>query len=907
MQKDVTSFCLVDAEFYAPVEDAPGAVDLGELYRPSRVPEGWRAVESGIWTMWHRTGLGGVEDGWKIHVSARPDRPGQVLDVVADVCFAEDVPFKHMSSWFFYQWMHHKHASRPQGGKFTALYPKDVAQARHLMERLAAELGAEEGPDILTDRRFGRSRVVHYRYGAFVFRHRIQADGTRTPLMRDAAGRLVDDRRGIGFRLPEGMADPFARPAPASLPADAPAAQQPPTGPPLVGGFRFEEAIRHRNGGGTYRARDEATGRAVFVKEARAHTGVREDGATAAEQLDTEWETLRTLHRLAPGLAPEPVARFRAWENEFMVTEFIEGRPLNTWMVANNPLLWAGGATPDDLTAYYGRCERVLAAIDTVFARLHALGLVFVDVSPGNVLVGDDDSVRLIDFEATHRLGTPFVLVGTAGYSPPAHLVGDDLCVYDDYGAAALALLLLGPFHQPARRNPDSLAHLRHALAERGPVPADLWKRATRFHRPGADSVLPPPEQVAADPVPHLADLRDRVADALVAMADPDHPARTFPTIKEGYVTNTLCVAYGTAGVVHALSRAGRTLPDGVLDRLRRDALATADELAPGFYVGLAGIARVLADHGLLQEATDLLTTADSHPLTTACATLSGGLAGVALAHLALHDHTRDAHHLDRALALTAALPDADDALTPLLGPDDATGLLHGRTGIALLLHRLAAVTGDRALLVRGVRLLHSELDRATDPEGAALTFPISGTDRRSLPYLYCGSAGTSYTVTKYLGVLDDERLAEAQPRLLAPLGHAHAAMSGLFQGLSGIGLALAEHAEATGDATSRRRALDVARRLFLHAVPHPTGVRFLGDQSFRFSADLFSGSAGVLLFLDQLLNPRPDAVFALDALTAEAPGRIPPRPATPASASRAPGAARASAPGPDVYVRTPA
>ncbi|MET7479156.1 lanthionine synthetase LanC family protein [Streptomyces sp. NPDC005648] len=227
----------------------------------------------------------------------------------------------------------------------------------------------------------------------------------------------------------------------------------------------------------------------------------------------------------------------------------------------------------------------------------------------------------------------------------------------------------------------------------------------------------------------------------------------------------------------------------------------------------------------MLQKATDLLARADRHPLTTACATLSGGFTGVALTHLALYDHTGDDHHIDRALALTAALPEDDEALTPLLGPDDSTGLLHGRTGVALLLHQLARVTDDRALLARGVRLLHAELDRATDPEAAALTFPISRADRRSLPYLYCGSAGTAYTVSRYLGSPGspgDERLAEAQPRLLAPLGHAHAAMSGLFQGLSGIGLALAEHAQSTGAPLSRRRAVDVARRLFVHAVRTP-------------------------------------------------------------------------------------
>jgi hypothetical protein len=271
----------------------------------------------------------------------------------------------------------------------------------------------------------------------------------------------------------------------------------------------------------------------------------------------------------------------------------------------------------------------------------------------------------------------------------------------------------------------------------------------------------------------------------------------------------------------------------------------------------------VLADQGLPAEAGRLLAAADEHPLAGRSATLYCGSAGVALTHLAMYRHTRDERHVDRAVALMSALP-ADGDLTPLLGPDDATGLLHGRTGIALALHRVGTLTGDRTLLDRGVRLLHAELDRAVplphraDDPAAALTFPISATDPRRMPYLYCGSAGVALVVARYLSDFPDDRLTAALPRLLAAARTVYTVMPGLFQGLAGLGLVHLELGR-------RDDAVRIARALFKYAVPDPTGVRFLGDQSLRYSAELCSGSAGVLLFLSQLLDPRPDPLCLAD------------------------------------------
>jgi Lanthionine synthetase C-like protein len=860
-------FLAASTEFYAPLASVPpGDDDLA----PVPVPVDWSSATTDVWRTWRRPARAyQVEDGWKVHVSARAERVQEVLDAVAGTCFAHDVPFKHLATRRFFWWANQKYAHRAQSGKFIAAYPTDADAALRLMERLRDALSGEDGPSILSDRRFRDSRTVHYRYGAFVSRARIRADGTRSLLVRDGHGRLVADRRGVGFHLPKGITDPFALVDAAG--GDAATRSPDGIGGARFGGFAVESPVRFTNAGGTYRGRQLATGRPVFLKEARAHTGLRDDHATAQRQLREEWATLTELHALVPGLAPEPIEYFQVWRHEFMAVEHVEGIPLSSWLATHHPLLRAG-STVADFAAFYTRCEKIAAGVDDALSRLHAAGYLFVDNSPGNMLVAADDSVRLVDFGAAHRLGGIFLAAGTPGYSPPKRIVGSDLSVYDDYGLAALTQHLFGPLQLVLELNPDAAAHLHHDLSELAPVPPHLWMQATRFFVPSGPTALPSPEAVAVDPLRHLADLRDRVADAVLAMAETAHPARVFPTIPAGYLTNTSCVAYGTAGVVHALRRAGRPLPEGLLDRLRTDALGSVTELPPGLFAGLAGIARVLADAGLLQEAGDLLAAADRHPLTGESATLFGGVAGIALTHLAMYGYTGEQWHVDRAVALAGTLPPGD-RLAEWLGPDDAVGLMHGRSGVALFLHQLAGVTGAVPYQDRALRLLHAELDRAVDPEaGTGLYFPVSAADNRIMPYLYAGTAGVAFAAVRCARATGDERLAAAMPGLLAPLRLPYTAMPGLCQGLAGTTFTLAEHSRLTGDPAARADAVRSARYLFKYAVPHPTGVRFLGDQLLRYSAELWSGSAGVLLALSHVLDARPDALLTVDSLIGARP-----------------------------------
>ncbi|GGU97430.1 serine/threonine protein kinase [Streptomyces litmocidini] len=839
---------LADREYYLPLT---GVADPGPRFAPGEVPPGLRGSAQGIWTVWGGARAGLADQGWKIHVSARLDRAQHVLDTVAGICFSEGVPFKHLSARLFFLFLHHKHAARAQSGKFCAVYPPDTATARRLLERLRDALDGEEGPYVLTDRRFRDSRTVHYRYGSFDgARSRLRADGTREGTIRDGSGREVVDSRVPAFHLPAGITDPFVEQE-----------EQPHAGPILIRDYEVTRAVRLSNAGGAYQALDRRTGRPVFLKEARAHNGLVFDGSDAQQRLRHEYDVLRELHAAAPGVGPEPLDHFTEWEHDFLVTEYVAGQPLVSWLSRSSPLARAD-RTAESVAAYYEACRRLLAALDASLDRLHAAGHRFGDLSLGNVLVTPSGGIRLVDFEAASALSAAPSRMGTPGFTPPPGLrrAATDPLLQDRYGASAVALAFLAPFHEIAEHAPANLALLRRDLADVAP-PRDLWQRATAFHlaedrgrdRNGPDRP-PSPVEPDADPRGRLSRLAEDVAAGLLETADADRPEWAFPPSPEAFRTNNVCLAHGTAGVVHALRRAGVEVPEEIVERLRRDTLALRDALPPGLLVGSAGIARVLADLGRPAEAVDLLRDADGHPLTASCGTLAGGRAGVGLGWLALHRLTGENSHLERAAAAGEALLRTPD-LPAALGEHDARGLLHGRSGLALFLHRLARDTGEDRFLEAGRLLLHQELDRTFPLDDGALSLSDDARLTRAMPYLATGAAGLAAVLTRYVATAPDERCAAALPRLVAGIRVSCATKeAGLYRGLAGLSWFLTEHAELTGTDAARGDAVRAATGLLKYAVPYRRGVRFLGAGSQRFTADLSSGGAGVLLALHRLL-----------------------------------------------------
>ncbi len=184
-----------------------------------------------------------------------------------------------------------------------------------------------------------------------------------------------------------------------------------------------------------------------------------------------------------------------------LLLDFVDGQPLD--------------ACPIDSAALLRR----LAAVSRAAAHLHSKGIVHADLKPGNILVGADGEVTLIDFGQACTVGTAKARVqGTPGFMAPEQRERHPLVPETDVfalGATLLQMLLAG------RGSPEE--------PPRGQALAAMTSHRARAHDQllgiEAGSEIAPLVAAMLDPLPGrrprdlaaIARLLEQIADRLPA------------------------------------------------------------------------------------------------------------------------------------------------------------------------------------------------------------------------------------------------------------------------------------------------------------------------------------------------------------------------------------------------------
>lgn len=300
--------------------------------------------------------------------------------------------------------------------------------------------------------------------------------------------RLLDDDPS-GGSLRSRLAPPAGTPPPVELPLE-------------IGDYRVTGLLGRGGFGTVVTARDRVSGERVALKV------LREVDPWALQSFKNEARSLADIfdERL---VAPDELIEFGG--RLALVMRLVEGRDFRSVLAEA-----AGRAGPlRDPSRVAGLCVRLLRAV----AALHATGLVHMDLKPGNVLVGDDDEVRLLDFGLSRLRGcaAPGDDLGVSGtplYMAPEQLLGAPPAPAMDVYAIGVMLHegLTGatPFERVAHDPVFARLYAAPATAaSRRPDLAPMWC-----------AVLD--ELVAREPAarPGLAALLERLADA-----DPPAPA----------------------------------------------------------------------------------------------------------------------------------------------------------------------------------------------------------------------------------------------------------------------------------------------------------------------------------------------------------------------------------------------
>lgn len=805
------------------------------------IPQGWRRSTTGLWVVLTPADAPPTGQGWKIHLSATPHTAELTLDRAAAICLARGVPFKFLRSKQALLMMSGKNMPRGSSGKFVTVYPADDAQLEDLLGELVAALDDLPGPYILSDLRIGRG-PVHVRYGAFVEQRCPDEDGVPVPALRDPSGKLVPDVRAPVFHVPEWVKLP-----PVLEPHAAARREARDDSFPYV----IREALHFSNAGGIYRAEHRDTGQQVVLREARPFSGLDGARVDAVERLHNEYRALMTLQGL--DCVPRLYGLRTVWEHHFLIEEYIEGPTLLEATIGRYPLP-GRDSSEADFHAYASWVATVTGHLAAALDALHKRGVCFRDVHPRNIIVRPDDSVVLVDFEYAADLDERSLpRVGAAGFTAPAGATGAEA---DQYGLWATWLSMFMMLTEMIDLDPAKAAMLEAAARQRFRLPPTDGPRRPVIKGTPAGTGVPVPADEADDlfdrtPFDWPA-VRDELVAGIHACATPDRADRLFPAHWSVFDIGGHTLAHGAAGVLLALHRAGAAVPDDYVDWLVESVRRARPSQGRGLYDGLHGAAAVLQELGRTGEALEVLSLAREagDPVRPG---LFGGQAGVALNLCHFAERTGDGSLLEETVRIAERLDTLlrEGRQEDLWLPSTA-GLLDGLSGSALLQLRLHRITGEQRYLTAARAALEWDLGHCvTMPDGTVQ----AKYGHRHVAYLEGGSGGMALVAREYLTHAEDPALTALVASVRPVCASEFVREPGLFRGRAGLIAILS----LLGEPGQEEQALGPIRRLTWHAVRKDSGLFFPGTGLTRLSADLASGSAGVLLALNTVFEGKGD------------------------------------------------
>ncbi|TCO46656.1 class III lanthionine synthetase LanKC [Actinocrispum wychmicini] len=832
MNEEYEGYTMADASFYdAMHSERTAGESFAAVERP--LPDTWTKHEQDDWFVINPGTPGLPLQGWKIHASATQDNAAEVIETVWDYCVPRGIEFKFLRSKKALLARVSKYAPRGFSGKLVTIYPKDDTQCEQILTELGELLDGEPSPYILSDLRWGKGPLF-VRYGAFASRYTVDESGELVDAIADPDGNLVMDRRAPVFHTPPWVTLPgFLEPHLAAR--NAVSIENVP--------YTFDRPIHFSNGGGIYVGTDKRTGKEVVLKEARPHSGLDAWGHDAVRRLEREHNVLRRLAGI-PGI-PEVYDLFWVGEHRFVAMEYIEGTVLSKAIVGRYPLI-KPSQDEDDLASFTDWAVDVHRQVAETIDAVHERGIVYGDLHLFNIVVRDDGSTVLLDFEVAapvEEAGRPGL--GNQGFASRT-MAGFDV---DNYALACLRLALFLPMTNLLGLHRVKARHFAQIITDHFPV-------ATEFLAKGVDVIVPPGTPALPNPQTertHWSLLRDDLARAIVASATPQRTDRLFPGDPQQFGKAGHGLSYGAAGVLYALSVTGAGRYEQYEEWLLHQAANPPGGIRLGLYDGLHGVAFTLDHLGYRQQALDTVDICLRENWLELGPDLAGGLAGVGLNLLHLADRTgepalRVAAH--KAAGILAERPDDADDSGISGGQHPYAGLMRGRAGQALLLIRTYDDTGDVAYLDAAARALRQDLTRTYLRSNGVVEVSEGW---RTMPYLATGSVGIGMVLDEYLARRHDEQFAETNQGIALAAESTMYILPGLTMGRAGILAYLVGRLPSDHPLVVKQ-----IRNLAWHALPYKDGMAFPGTALLRLSMDLATGTAGVLLALGMALHHEP-------------------------------------------------
>ncbi len=693
--------------------------------------------------------LEGLQQGWKLHISAEPLSAETVLHRVVPLLLEAKTSFKLLGSPEELATFNQGAYGLSQIGKFITIYPRTDEVAVRLARLIDQATEDLSGPSVLSDRPLHPRSLVHYRYGGFHDDQYIQElSGNVLPVIKTPDNTFVPDKRNPYYSAPLWTTDPFVA---AGIATDTPQQRQ-----RLYAGRYL---ITHT------------------ISVSPMH----------AVYLAMDLQSLSSCIMKGPGLAWEHVVRNtdvdQALRNEAHVLSLLETHTRVPKLYAclehnGHPLLVMEDIQGETLTDTVNTLVRSAQQISVrqaiswakelaeVLNEIHAHELVHADVKPSNVLIDAKGHIHLIDFELTCKQGYQYPSnYGTKGYTSPERRSGLPLSIADDiYGfGAILYFMVTGADPSLAPQENALLNRPPECFSEAGGTLKEIIERC--LHRQVGqryaslievlqalealdttqDSSFRAIQQHTCSPV--LEDAVDPVTGenryhrlSMDLLETLSREARYTKNREAAFWVSshplthglTTCdLNTGNAGTILALAELVGAHPSPRKRKLLEDAarwLTVAPiphgKSLPGLYVGKAGAGAALLRAGQIMHDQKCIDTALEHGkqiahLPFGSPDLFHGTAGRLRFHLFLWDETGEYEQLLAACAcgehLLSTSQTADHAQKGWTIPEGYgemsgrtfLGYAHGTAGIADALLDLFEATGEHRYLEKADEVGH--------------------------------------------------------------------------------------------------------------------------------------------------------------------------------------------------------
>ncbi|HFK1453550.1 class III lanthionine synthetase LanKC [Bacillus pacificus] len=814
----------------------PKVKNQESLLRVENIPDEYIVIDGEHWINILYKKQDVPKQGWKIHISSALENAQETLDIVSSLMIERNISFKYVKSLYELGLKDSKYGDRGSSGKFITIYPSNIPQFIELLRLLEKNLSAlPKGPYILNDKRWFNSNV-YFRYGSFMERY-FYKDGQKIYAIENLDGELVEDLRTPYYSLPDFVDEPPEIKEMEKL-------MDSEISPSLLDTLEIKEALHFSNGGGVYLAVDKENNE-VVLKEGRPNTGIDAQNKDAFSRVINEGNNLDKLSK-----AKYPVKKidaFKVWEHSFLLEEYVKGEALSGWMVRNYPF-----SSTKNNELYTKSCVNILTQLIEAIEEIHSFNVGMGDLQPANVVVSEKEEVRLIDFETASTIDDVHPGLMTPGYVGDLSMNREQS---DWFALLRIAKQLFVPIGivQDISSNMDNIHNywvektfgkdalniiqkIQSISDQHGARPmGELMSTNGQFHE----------EFNLKTMIKKLRNgiFNDLSSNEILLPGD----IRQFEM-----ATGKLNVLTGGFGVAMALHKTGG-INDTVVKWIENQEISDLINLENGLYTGKSGIATVLWQLGYKQESMELFDSITELE-NLKDVSLATGLSGIGLAFLGLDYELESDCYFNKCLKIADILEGRLYENAPIIPFDEGIvdkGIFTSWSGVSLFFSALYKKTNNTKWLSLSQKALEKDLSLGLfDKDGV---YHIDD-DYRVLPYLAGGSSGLAVAIIE-LEINSRTSTWTKEIEGISKIAKSKTFYNcGLFHGTAGIVATsnLIDLYKGSNDLTK-----SALQTLNLHLLEKDNYLYVPGDSCFRISGDLLSGSSGLLLVLQDILDSK--------------------------------------------------